>query len=73
MYEKCQSGPTIKKVHEDGKCNCDGSVYSCLLQNKVLVTSTEDDQAYNDERKAFVPLKRSNLFQVWQLYISLYS
>jgi hypothetical protein len=62
MYENCQSGLTTKKAHENGKCSCVESVYSCLFQNNLLGTGAEDVEAMNDERKAFFPLKATNLF-----------
>jgi cell division cycle 20-like protein 1 (cofactor of APC complex) len=51
----------------------DESVYSCLLKNELLGASIEDLKGHCDERRALAPLERSNLFQVWQLYISIYS
>jgi hypothetical protein len=51
------------KATENAKWNCEGSTYSSLLKNELL-------EGVNDQ---FVPPNGRNLFQVWQLYFSVYS
>jgi len=46
--------------------------YSCLLKNELLGANIEDVKGQCDERRALVPLEGMNLFQVQQLYISIY-
>jgi cell division cycle 20-like protein 1 (cofactor of APC complex) len=67
------SGLTTRKATENGKWNCDGSIYSCLLKNELLDAGLEDVKDQYDERGVLFPLNGRNLFQVWQLYISIYS
>jgi hypothetical protein len=42
-------------------------VYPSLLKNELLGANIEDVRDQYDERRALVPLKGSNLFQVRQL------
>ncbi|XP_023725516.1 fizzy-related protein homolog [Cryptotermes secundus] len=62
-----------RKATENGRWNCDGSPYSCLLRNELLGAGIEDVKDQYDERGALVPLNGRNLFKVRQLHIGIYS
>ncbi|XP_013781669.1 fizzy-related protein homolog [Limulus polyphemus] len=56
-------GQTKKAKDATAESNKDGIAYNCLLKNELLGAAIEDIKEQTEERKAFSPVDRKNLFQ----------